>query len=641
MAIVPTIDLVERPQSHGYDGVIDNVLIRLAISDRTPFEDMTAEASPPRVDTAEAADDIRDEVGRRYSRSDISGGAGLDFLHAPGRPSDATTRFWDSRGVDVFGTDRGDIYDSRLMHSVAQNEIEASIVDVASIDGVVYYATATNIYELGAGSRVTQTGCIGMVAMGNSLYTLDSTGIARYDPPSWTRNSVSVVTTYTEIWAAKSRILAVDGNELRDATDDSLLISLPAIDTFTDVLDAGPAVLALGTTGVIYMLALDSNLVLIPSGESSFTDEIPIMAAESFGVIGIVTSSTNEVGGKVTRFYTGSLGLSGSYDLTDLQLVYQVGDRSTTADLTPHAMHATRDSIYTVVPEEAGTGLTFWRYYLPTGGYSRAHEVDTGSSDAVLSFLEEDDRVYAAVGGDGLWSETDEYVISGYVIGPLADFYTSDDKQWVSGDLSGVEVPVGASLELYDTANPALINNESSTSWQLVAKLLGGHSGIRVDDLADRNSRYHAAKVIYRSDSSRLTTPALQVYSFRALPNPDRDILLRIPLNVSDQIESPGRRAITVNGRGAAIEQALRAYEGRQVLIELYRPNLQIRGLIEKFESTIETIPTYGSVRRVMYARIRGTRLSDFESSLSSTSGASLGQDILGRTILGEGVPTT
>lgn len=480
-----------------------------------------------------------------------------------------------------------------------------------------------------------------MVAMGNSLYTLDSTGVARYDPPSWTRNAVSAITTYSALWAAKSRILVVAGNELYDATDDSLLLSLPAIDTFTDVLDAGPAVLCLGTTGVVYMLALDQSLALVPSGESAFTDEVPIMAAESFGVIGLVTVSTTDVGGKVTRFYTGSLGVSGSYDLTDLQLVYQVGDRDTTADLTPHAMHATRDSIYTVIPEETGTGMTFWRYYLPTGGYARAHEIDTGSADTVLSFLEEDDRIFAAVWGDGVWKEQDTYVTSGYVIGPIADFYTSEDKQWVAADLSSVKIPTGASLELYDTTDTALINDESSTSWQLVTKLVGTQTGQSIQDLAGRSSRFHAGKVIYRSDSSRVFSPALQSYSYRALPNPDRDILLRVPLNVSDQVESPGRKAIMVNGRGIAIENALRVYEGQQVLVEFYRPQLQVRGLIERFESTIETIPTFGSVRRVMYARIRGTRLSDFEELSSNTLGASLGQDTMGLVIMGQGALTT
>lgn len=641
MAIIPTLDIVERPEAHGYDGSIDNVLIRLAVSPETPLEDITAEAAPPRIDTAEGAEDIRDETGRRYSRSDLSGGAGLDFLHSPRRPDDAPIRFWSSRGVDVFGTDRGDIYDSRLLRSVEEYIASATIVDVASVDGTVYYATATNIYLAGTGSVATHTGCTKMVALGNSLYTLDSTGIARYDVPDFTRNSVSSVTTYTNIWAVKSRIVSIEGNVLSDATDDSILLTLPSIDTVTDVLDAGPAIIVLGTTGSIYVLTLDQNLALVPAGESPFTDEIPILAAESFGIIGIVTAQTTEAGGKVARFYTGTLGVSGSYDIEDLQLIFQVGDRDTTDDLTPYSMHATRDSIYIAIPEAGETATTLWRYYLPTGGYARGLEIDTGSADTVRSFLIEDDRLWAAVDTEGLWLETDEYVPTGYIIGPLADFFTSEDKQWVGADLSAVALPTGASLELYDTTDPALINDPTNASWQLVIKLLATQTQTSITDLVGRDSRFHAAQIIYRSDSTRDFTPALQSYSFRALPNPARDILLRVPINVSDQIESPGRRAVTIPGRGAAIESALRAYEGQQVLIELFRPNLQIRGLIERFESVITTIPSLGSVRRVMYARIRGTRLEDSEGVTTFTSGASLGQDTLGRALLGQGVVNT
>ena len=116
--IIPTIDIVDNPQSHGYDGYIDNVLIRLAVSQQTPYQDLTAEASPPRIDTAESAEDMRDEVGRRYSRSDFSGGAGLDFMHSPTRSQDAAIRFWDSRGVDVFRSDKGDVYDARRLNRV-------------------------------------------------------------------------------------------------------------------------------------------------------------------------------------------------------------------------------------------------------------------------------------------------------------------------------------------------------------------------------------------------------------------------------------------------------------------------------------------------------------------------------------------
>lgn len=635
-AIVPTVDIVSRPQSHGYDGVIDNVLIRLAASRQTPLEDITAEASPPRIDTAQGAEDIRDEVGQRYSRSNLSGGAGMDFLHAANRPQDGAIRFWDSRGVDVFRDISGETYGARLLNRVDRAWSSATIVSIVTAADEPYYITATQIFDVATNTlRASPTGVVAAVGMGNNIYTLDSTGIGRWQVGTWVRNSVSTDATYEQIWAVKSRILAAKDNILYAAADDSVLLTLPVGESFNDVIDVGPAVMALSTTGSAHFLHLDQSLGLVPAGESPFTSETPILATQAFGVVGIVTADPTEAGGTVLRFYTATVGVSGNYDLQDLQLQYQVGDRLTSDNLTPTSIFASRDSIYVATKEEGESVQTVWRFYLPTGGYARYLEV--ADADSITSMVELDDRMYFCVNSDGVWKQTDEYVISGYIIGPLADFFTADDKQWVAAELSGDALPAGTSLELYDTTNPALINDEASSSWQLVTQLFVGQTSSTINNLAGRSSRYHGTKVILRSDSSRVFSPVVHSWSFRALPNPRRDILLRIPINVSDQIESPGRRAITVPGRGKAIEQALRVYEGQQVVVQLYRPALEVRGLIERFESVIETIPTYGSVRRVMYARIRGTRLEDSEAVVTQTSGASLGQDTLGIVAMGEG----
>lgn len=636
MAIVPTVGSVPRPLAHGYDGQIDNVLIRLAASPETPMEDMTAEASPQRVDTSEGAEDIREEVGHRYSRTTLEGGAGLDFLHSSRRPDDAPIRYWDSAGVDVFSASPGESYRARLVHRMDAESAGSTVVDVCQIDDTVYHLRTNGIYEDGVGLQLALTSPVKMVAMGNSLYVLDSTGVGRIDPPTWSRIAVHA-TVFDSIYVGKSRIIGVLNNVVTDTDFDATILTLPAADTVTDLVDAGPALLIFGTTGVIYSMTLDQSNLLVTAGETRFGSEVPVRAAESFGVVGLVTAETNEAGGIVARFYTGNLTLQGGYELSNLQLVYQVGDRDSTDDHTPMAMLSTRDSIYTAIREAGGNDITLWRYYLPTSGYARAHSIVAGGAFSASSMVEVDDRMWVCVPSDDLYKEADAYVTEGYVIGPLADFVTSDSKQWVAGDLTGAALPLGCGLELYDTNDPALINNPASGSWQLVTQLDVGATKGEVNDLSGRNARYHAAKVILRSDSSRLFTPELLSYSFRALPAPNRDILLRIPINVSDQIESPGRRAVTIPGRGKAIQAALRAYEGRQVVVELYRPELEVRGLIERFESVIDIIPQRGSVRKVMWCRIRGTRITESIGFGGSSSGGSLGQDILGTIRFGMG----
>ena len=634
MAIVPTIDLVDRPQAMGYDGFIDNVLVRLAVTPQTPWRDITAEATPPRIDTAEAAEDVKDEVGQRYSRSDLSGGAGLDFAHGRNRPDDASIRFWDSKGVDVFDSDPGKLYEAKLLHRVDPNGGGyTDIESVCTVDGTVYFARAAGIYTT-SGQQAALTGITKMVAMGNSLYTLDGVnGVRQYPVSTFTPSSVSA-TAFDEIWAVKSRIVGASGHLLydTDAVAGGLILSIPTGEYITAVIDAGPAILVFGSNGYIYALTLDQDLALVSAGQTKFVDEVPLMATESFGIIGLVTAESTEAGGKVTRFYTGQLGLSGSYALEGLQLQYQVGDRYTTDDHTAHSMLGTRDSIYVAIPEEGSTEITLWRYYLPTGGYARSHTVDPGAGTNVLqSFVQVDDRFYLAINGDDLWEETDEYVAVGWAIGPLADFYTADAKQWVGAELSGLVSTSGSFLELYDTTDPEILDDPDSSSWRFVFALGAGDLEQATSVLTGRNARWHAAKIVWRSPSDRLTTPRFRSYSFRALPAPERDVLIEVPLNISDQIESRGRRATRIPGRGKAIENALRAYEGKHVLIEFYRPELEIRGLIERFSENIETVSNQGSVGLVMYARIRGTRLQESVGySAEVTAGVSFGQDRFG-----------
>ena len=214
MAGVPTVGSVSQPRSHGYDGYIGNILIRLAVSKDNVFETATAEAQAPRIDTADTAEDIRDEVGQRYSRSNLSGGAGMDFLHSPRRPDNSAIRYWDSEGVDVFGADKGEAYAATLMHKMELDESASGIKRVVQIDGTVYYLSGTGVYQwVSTGvvlkDTLSATG-VDMVAMGNSLYTLDATdGVQRYDPPSWTPTNVSATTTFTRIWGVKGRIVGV------------------------------------------------------------------------------------------------------------------------------------------------------------------------------------------------------------------------------------------------------------------------------------------------------------------------------------------------------------------------------------------------------------------------------------------------
>ena len=639
MAGVPTLGSVSQPRSHGYDGYIGNILIRLAVSKENVFETATAEAQAPRIDTADTAEDIRDEVGQRYSRSNLSGGAGMDFLHSPRRPSNSATRYWDSEGVDVFGADKGEAYAATLMHEMLLEEASANIVRAVQIDGTVYYVSGTGIYQGSTLKDTLSATGVDMVAMGNSLYSMDATdGVQRYDPPSWTPTNVSTTTTFTRIWGVKGRIVGIIDNLLYEAgVSDTLLLTLTPEDTVTDVVDTGAAILVFTTTGTIYSMTVSDALVMSVTGESSFIDEIPVRAAYVFGILGIVTAEATVATGRVARFYTAAV--NSNFEVVDLQLVWQLGDRDTTENLTPTAILATRDSIYVSVPDEGLETATLWRFYLPTYGYARSYQIGMTTRHAVNSLVQTDDRMWAGVTSEGLWMEQDTYVDSGYIVGPLADFFTAEPKQWVTGEITGT-APSTTELVLKDSNDIALLTTPASGSWQYITRINSSSDPTVSVDMVGKTGRYHLARIGFYADAAGTYTPSWWSYSFRAMPSPDRDQLFRLPINISDQIEAPGRRAVTVDGRGEALRTALMAYEGVDALIEIWRPARKIQGIIERFEEPIYTIPKRGSVGKVMYARIRGKQLSLAGWTATPTLGSSLGQDGLGLSTLGVGDPT-
>jgi len=194
-------------------------------------------------------------------------------------------------------------------------------------------------------------------------------------------------------------------------------------------------------------------------------------------------------------------------------------------------------------------------------------------------------------------------------------------------------------MVLYDTNDETLIASPLSTSWQYIVRVNELSDTTQSVDMVAKTGRYHTAKVELRSTDGT-NTPQFLSYSFRAMPSPERDQLFRIPINISDQIEAPGYRAITVPGRGEAVREALLAYEGVDTLIETWRPPRKVQGIIEKFEEPVYTIPNRGSVGKVMYARIRGKRLSTGDWIATPTLGNSLGQDGLGLSTLGVGDQT-
>ena len=635
---LPIADEVDQPRAWGYNARIDNILVQLATSETDPTAVLTAEAAPPKVDTGEAAEDIREDTGFRYSRNRLDGGAGLDFLHSPDRLEGATRRFWDSFGVDVFASNLGKPYEARLMNEMLlDTAISAGeFGTLARIDDQIYYLRGDEIWEYGASpakhTLAATPGAQGFLAMGNSLYSNDTTnGVQRFDPPSFTPVSVDSTTTYGAIYGVKSRILAKLNNTLFEAgSTPILLLTLPPADEVVDqgVVDAGNSIVVLTTTGTVYLLGLDANLALVNTGQYSFGDEIPTVAAYSQGVLAIATFEANESGGRIARFYTATIPDDGK-TLENVTLIFQRGDRQSTSFNHPRFMLGTRDSIYLLLSTPGTPLLETYRYYLPTGGWARAHQVPVPSSGGGASMLEIDDRMWVANPSNGLWKEQDTFVASGYVIGPAADFFTARAKQWVSGNLIIPALPAGTQVNLFDSTNIDVLSDPDHADWGLAVKVqVPGETEVVVSDLTGREGRYHVAKVDLEASADKTLSPGLRSYSFRAFPSSDRDTIVRLPINISDQFEAPGKRAMIRRGRGLILENALRALEGKQVVCEIFALGIVLRGIMEAVEEPFVVFPDRGTPFRVMFVTIQGEDIAGSSTGFGGTSsGASFGQD--------------
>ncbi len=243
--------------------------------------------------------------------------------------------------------------------------------------------------------------------------------------------------------------------------------------------------------------------------------------------------------------------------------------------------------------------------------------------------LEIDDRMWVANPSDGLWKEQDTYVASGYVIGPAADFFTARAKQWVSGNLTIPALPAGTQVNLFDSTNIDVLSDPDHVDWELAVKVqVTGETELDIKDLTGRNGRYHVAKVDLVASADKTLSPGLRSYSFRAFPSSDRDTIVRLPVNVSDQFEAPGKRAMIRRGRGLVLENALRALEGKQVVAEIFAIGIVLRGILERVEEPIVIFPDRGSPLRVMYLTIQGEDIAGSQTGFGGTSsGASWGQD--------------
>ena len=118
MSVLPSPSNTSAPQSKGYEANLDDLLLRFAVGPGRQLNINTAPLQAQAIQTSETPEDFQQEFGQIYSRTDFSGGSGLDKAHKRNASEMDFSRFWDSNGIDVFsGKAVGQEYKVSLLNS--------------------------------------------------------------------------------------------------------------------------------------------------------------------------------------------------------------------------------------------------------------------------------------------------------------------------------------------------------------------------------------------------------------------------------------------------------------------------------------------------------------------------------------------
>jgi hypothetical protein len=638
MAVLPSSANTSHPQAFGYEADLDDLYLRFAAGPGRQLNINTSPLQAQAINTSETPEDFQQEFGQIYSRTDFSGGSGLDKAHQRNAGQFDFQKYWDSKGVDVFsGKDVGNEYKVSLLHDTDElSDTTETNLYMQELSGSIFFAdgdvlkridspldaspTVTSETAPSAGNDIT-----GMAVLGTRLY-LVANGDVYVRTAASTYSVHNNHKTYSKIWSMKGRIVASDTSgdlfEIPDGSTPTTMKTLPTGTEWTDLADGGAVVLACATDGYIYSFA-DESSTLTLKGQTFIEGEVPNAIDAAQGLIFYGTYQ-NTASGKIGRLYVAEITNANSlYVLVNAQLLKQWGNGSTTLNQAPYKIISTRDSIYIGIVDSASE-TNLWRYYLPTGGIAR--DLEFGESGIVEGIAVFSDRIFATVSGGGLYRESTSYVSAGYVIMALADFFTSEKKQWVGAKVTCNTISAG-SVKLSTSISPEDINAPTANTWSEQVSITGGVGG-EEQIVENVIGRWLAVKIDITTNDTNIS-PELLSFAVRGFQLVE-DLIVDMPVNISDQVERPYRKALKVTGQGDLIYQALRNKEGKNVQLEIYRPQTFLRGIIENVSAPIEEISNRGSTTVYCLVRFRGSKIFTVSTASSKLGVGLLGVDRLG-----------
>lgn len=631
---------ISRPVAKGYGARLDNTLLRVVNDQDNPIQIQYAEMQAPRVQTGEDPEDAgAPEFGFKFARSNFTGGEGLDFAHRIDNPANYRTRFWDSKGIDVFTPDPGERRELRLNKDV--EEIFSSSKDnipLARFDEKLFVGDGEDVqvidspsgsYSTSSEQVTSGTTVHDLVAYGGHLYAAcGSDGIYRRDTDgNW--SSWSNQPAYG-VWSEKGRIFCVEDNVLYEAkeNDDSETVaSLGGGGTWNDVTDVGEAIAAAASPGEIWFFSIteDDTIDLIPASQVPLYNDIPVAISGYRGMLFYLTYQP-VTGGYMARLWSGVFQQG---NIADTAVIREWGTKADPLPEPPSALTPHHAKMYAGITEPTSTHL--WKYDLETTGRIRDIGGDSYTG-RIIDIESVGDTLFYSIKGEGVYRESDEYVSSGYLILPLVDFFDAQTKSWVSVDIDMGSLNGGGEAHVYYSTDPDAINDRDHGSWREVIHV-ENHPPEEPIRFRRVSSRYMTLKIVLDRGDNHTKSPSFRSVSMTAYPG-ETDLMLQVPINVSDRFERPGRRAVTIDNLGDITYRFLQSKHSRSVYFELYRPEERIMGTVIDVSERIPYVnKVTGSVTYISTLTVRGRRVGRLTQALS---GELIGIQLIGISSFGE-----
>ncbi len=657
---VTLTDSTFHARAAGYGARIANTWVRLAPAPDAPLHYYTRDSLAARSqDSSNSYENVLD-IGHSFARSDQTGGAGLDFFPRPLVATQRETdqiRFWDSMNVDVRKPVAGNLeYALRLHRKLEEWDNPGNATHLLRTSDLFYVAEGNYVYwydtlanTVAEGSHNFSNPIDGLCRLGDDVYALSNNVILKKGSAdsafsSW--HTPGGTETVEQIWGVKGRIVAhrtttTPSNEFVEFSGAGAATVVGSFDedmVINDVIDGGPAVLVALDTGEINSYTLDSSLQLelISSSVVPIGEQVISMATTA-GVLAYITIDPTTVSSNtIARFYTAKvLDSRFNFVIGEMQLIYEWNSPITGPRVQISPLLASRDDFWWAVyePDVAGSKyVSLFRYDVETRGYNRAHAIGVSSATDPNALIIFEDR-FVFLNDDDVWAEAvSTYADVGWLISPFVTFGLNTDINWVATVLDVTNIISGGEqVEILRTSDiDGLLDWQDSTWVSEQTITAPEQAGSEVVMSGVKQKRLSVQLRLYPHSSG---TPGIQRFAIRGLPA-HRDMIVDLPVNISDMIEVPGRSPRRALRHGDSIHTKLFNMQGAHVELNVIDPPMSLLGIVDEISEPVTYLTSRGSQGRRCIVRFRGKMIS---ATVVTVGSAGMGVGGLGITTMGIG----